>query len=140
NKAFLLDDLPLSLCIETQGGIFARIISRNTPLPASEARIFTTAADNQTTVDIHVLQGERELVQDNVSLGQFSLQGIPPLLSGVPKIEVAFEVDVDGIVHVSARDLLTENEEKIKIVPSWGPSIVDNPDFSPALGHRLHPP
>ena len=117
-KAVLLDVLPLSLGIETQGGLFARIIRRNTPLPASEARIFTTAADNQTSVDVHVLQGERELAQDNASLGQFQLEGIPPLPRGTPKIEVAFDVDVDGIVHVLARDLLTENEQNVKVVSS----------------------
>jgi len=120
DKAVLLDVLPLSLGIETKGGLFARIIHRNTPLPVSEARIFTTAADNQTSVDINVLQGERELVADNISLGQFQLQGIPPLMRGVPKIEVAFEVDVDGIVHVSANDLLSENSRSIKAVSSKG--------------------
>jgi len=118
DKAVLLDVLPLSLGIETQGGLFARIIRRNTPLPASEARIFTTAADNQPSVDIHVLQGERELAVNNISLGQFQLEGIPPLARGVPKIEVAFDVDVDGIVHVSATDLLTENTESVKVVSS----------------------
>jgi len=120
DKAVLLDVLPLSLGIETQGGLFARIIRRNTPLPASEARIFTTAADNQTSADIHILQGERELAQDNISLSQFQLQGIPPLVRGMPKIEVTFDVDVDGIVHVSATDLLTENTESIRVVSSKG--------------------
>jgi molecular chaperone DnaK len=120
DKAALLDVVPLSLGIETQGGLFARIIRRNTPLPASEARIFTTAADNQTSVDIHVLQGERELAVDNISLGQFQLQGIPLLPRGTPKIEVAFDVDVEGIVHVSATDLLTENSERVRVVsPKW---------------------
>jgi len=118
DKAVLLDVLPLSLGIETQGGLFARIIRRNTPLPASEARIFTTAADNQPSVDIHVLQGERELAVNNISLGQFQLEGIPSLARGVPKIEVAFDIDVDGIVHVSATDLLTENTESVKVVSS----------------------
>lgn len=125
DKAVLLDVLPLSLGIQTQGGLFGRIIRRNTPLPASEARIFTTAADNQTSVDIHVLQGERELAIDNVSLGQFELEGIPPCPRGVPKIEVAFDVDVDGIVHVLARDLLTENEQSVKVVSSKGLSPED---------------
>ncbi len=118
DKAVLLDVLPLSLGIETQGGLFAKIIPRNTPLPASEARIFTTAADNQTSVDIHVLQGERELAVDNISLGQFQLEGIPPLPRGTPKIEVSFDIDVDGIVHVSATDLLTENTRSVKVVSS----------------------
>ena len=120
DKAVLLDVLPLTLGIETQRGLFTRIIRRNTPLPASEGRIFTTAADNQTAVDIHVLQGERELAGDNISLGQFQLQGIPPLVRGVPKIEVAFDVDVDGIVHVSATDLLGERSKSIRVVSSKG--------------------
>jgi molecular chaperone DnaK len=125
DKAILLDVLPLSLGIETQGGLFAKIIPRNTPLPASEARIFTTAADNQTSVDIHVLQGERELAVDNISLGQFQLEGIPPLPRGTPKIEVSFDIDVDGIVHVSATDLLTENTRSVKVVSSRGLSPED---------------
>ena len=118
DKAILLDVLPLSLGIETQGGLFARIIKRNTPLPASEARIFTTAVDNQTSMDIHVLQGERELVIDNVSMDQFQLKDIPPLQRGEPKVEVSFDVDVDGIVHVSATDLRTENTENVRVVSS----------------------
>jgi molecular chaperone DnaK len=113
DKAVLFDVLPLSLGIETQGGLFAKIIPRNTPLPASEARIFTTPTDNQTAVDIHVLQGERELAVDNISLGQFQLEGIPPLPRGTPKVEVSFDIDVDGIVHVSATDLLTENTRSL---------------------------
>lgn len=116
SKAVLLDVLPLSLGIETRGGLFTRIIRRNTPLPASESHIFTTAADNQNWVDIQVLQGERVRALDNIPLGQFRLQGIPSAPRGVPKVEVAFDVDVDGIVHVSARDLLTESEERVKIV------------------------
>jgi len=125
DKAVLLDVLPLSLGIETQKGLFARIIRRNTPLPASESRIFTTADDNQTSVDIHVLQGERELAMDNISLGQFQLDGIPPLPKGTPKIEVSFDVDVDGIVHVSATDLLTENTQSVRVVSSKGLSPVE---------------
>jgi molecular chaperone DnaK len=125
DKAVLLDVLPLSLGIETQKGLFARIIRRNTPLPASESRIFTTADDNQTSVDIHVLQGERELATDNMSLGQFQLDGIPPLPKGTPKIEVSFDVDVDGIVHVSATDLLTENTQSVRVVSSKGLSPVE---------------
>jgi len=125
DKAVLLDVLPLSLGIETQGGLFTKIIPRNMPLPASEARIFTTAADNQTSVDIHVLQGERELAVDNISLGQFQLVGIPPLPRGAPKIEVSFDIDVDGIVHVSATDLLTEKTRSVKVVSSKGLSPED---------------
>ncbi|MBI2848809.1 MAG: molecular chaperone DnaK [Chloroflexi bacterium] len=119
-KVVLLDVIPLSLGIETQGGLFTRLIPRNTPLPASEARIFTTAADNQTSVDIHMLQGERDLALYNVSLGRFQLEGIPPLPRGRPKIEVGFQVDVDGIVHVSATDLLSESSESITVVSSKG--------------------
>jgi molecular chaperone DnaK len=125
DKAVLLDVLPLSLGIETQGGLFAKIIPRNTPLPASEARIFTTATDNQTLVDIHVLQGERELAVDNISPGQFQLEGIPPLPRGTPKIEVSFDVDVDGIIHVSATDLLAENTRSVEVVSSKGLSPED---------------
>ncbi|MBI2855339.1 MAG: Hsp70 family protein, partial [Chloroflexi bacterium] len=114
-KAVLLDVLPLSLGVETQGGLAARIIPRNTPLPASAGRVFATAADYQTTMNIHVLQGERDLAVDNISLGQFQLDGIPSARRGVVRVEVAFGADVDGIVHVSAKDLLTENEVKAKV-------------------------
>ena len=125
DKAVLLDVLPLSLGIETQRGLFARIIRRNTPLPASESHIFTTADDNQTSVDIHVLQGERELAIDNLSLGQFQLDDIPPLPRGTPKIDVSFDVDLDGIVHVSAIDLLTENTQSVRVVSSKGLSPLE---------------
>lgn len=112
-KVALLDVLPLSLGVEAQGGLMARVIPRNTPLPASEGRIFTTAQDYQACMDIHVLQGERELAVDNISLGQFQLTGIPPAARGVSKVEVAFEADVDGIVHISAKDLLAGNEMEV---------------------------
>ncbi|NQW21974.1 MAG: Hsp70 family protein, partial [SAR202 cluster bacterium] len=115
DKAVLLDVLPLSLGIETQGGLMATIIPRNTALPASGSRIFTTAADYQTSMDIHMLQGERALAVDNISLEQFELTGIPAAFKGVAKAEVAFEADVDGIVHVSASDLLSESEVKVKV-------------------------
>jgi len=114
-KVVLLDVLPLSLGIETHGGIVARIIPRNSTLPASEAQVFTTAADYQASMDIHVLQGERALAVENISLGEFQLNNIPPARRGVAKAEVAFDVDVDGLVHVSAKDLLTENEVKVKV-------------------------
>lgn len=120
DKTVLLDVLPLSLGIETQRGLFTRIIHRNTPLPASESHIFTTADDNQTSVNIHILQGERELAMDDISLGQLQLNDMPPLPRGIPKIEVSFDVDVDGIVHVSATDLLTENTQSVRIASSKG--------------------
>jgi len=114
-KVVLLDVLPLSLGLETQGGLTARIIPRNTPLPASEAHIFTTASDDQTSMDIHILQGERELAQDNISLGEFRLEGIPPAPKGVLKVEVAFHADVDGIVHISATELMSEHNVTVKL-------------------------
>lgn len=114
DKVVLLDVLPLSLGVETQGGLAARIIPRNSPLPATASRIFTTAADCQTCMDIHVIQGERELAQDNVSLGQFRLDGIEPAHRGQAKVEVTFEADVDGLVHVSAADLFAGQEVKGK--------------------------
>ena len=114
-NAVLLDVLPLSLGIETQGGLMTRLIPRNTPLPASGSRIFTTARDCQTSMSVHVLQGERALALDDISLGQFDLGDIPAAPRGVPKVEVAFQVDVDGIVHVSATELLTEGEMKVEV-------------------------
>jgi len=114
-KSILLDVLPLSLGIETQGGLFSRIIPRNTPLPAAESLIFTTARDFQTSVDVNVIQGEREICMDNISLGKFTLDDIPMRKMGEPKIEVSFEVDMDGIVSVSAMDLFTENSMNIKL-------------------------
>ncbi len=111
----LVDVTPLSLGVETIGGIFTKIIDRNTPIPTSASRIFTTVADNQTTVEIHVLQGERPLAEDNISLGKFQLTGIRPAPRGVPRIEVTFSIDVNGIVSVKARDLDTGKEQKIEI-------------------------
>ena len=116
----LLDVTPLSLGIETLGGVFTKIIERNTTIPTSKSQIFTTAADNQTSVDIHVLQGERAMARDNVTLGRFQLVGIPPAPRGVPQIEVKFDIDVNGIVHVSAKDLATGKEQKITITSSSG--------------------
>jgi molecular chaperone DnaK len=111
----LLDVTPLSLGIETLGGVFTKLIERNTTIPTKKTQIFTTAADNQTTVDIHVLQGERPMAADNISLGRFQLVGIPPAPRGVPQIEVTFDIDADGILHVSAKDLATGKEQKITI-------------------------
>lgn len=116
----LLDVTPLSLGIETLGGVFTKIIERNTTIPASKKQTFSTAADNQPSVDIHVLQGEREMARDNKTLGRFELSGIPPAPRGVPKIEVAFDIDANGIVHVSAKDLGTGKEQKITITSSGG--------------------
>lgn len=111
----LLDVTPLSLGVETLGGVFTKIIERNTTIPTKASKIFTTAADFQTSVDIHVLQGERAMAADNVSLGRFILMGIPPAPRGVPQIEVEFDIDANGILHVSAKDLATGKEQKIRI-------------------------
>jgi molecular chaperone DnaK len=114
----LVDVTPLSLGIETLGGIFAKIILRNTSIPTSCGQIFTTATDNQTTVDIHILQGEREMAAYNMSLGKFQLADIPLAPRGMARIEVAFDIDANGILHVSAQDLHTDNEQRIKITSS----------------------
>jgi molecular chaperone DnaK len=116
----LLDVTPLSLGIETKGGIFTRLIDANTTIPFRNRRVFSTASDNQTTVTIHVLQGEGEMAADNKSLGQFELIGIPPAPRGVPKIEVAFDIDANGIVSVSARDTGTGQQQAIRITASGG--------------------
>jgi len=116
----LLDVTPLSLGIETLGGVFTKMIERNTTIPTSKSQIFSTAADNQTSVEIHVLQGERSMARDNVTLGRFHLEGIPPAPRGVPQIEVTFDIDVNGIVNVSAKDLATNKEQKITITSSSG--------------------
>lgn len=116
----LLDVTPLSLGIETMGGVFTRIIDRNTTIPTSKSQVFSTAADNQPSVDIHVLQGEREFAADNKTLGRFNLDGIPAALRGVPQIEVTFDIDANGIVHVKAKDLGTQKEQKITITSSSG--------------------
>jgi molecular chaperone DnaK len=116
----LLDVTPLSLGLETLGGVFTRLIDRNTTIPTSKKQIFSTAADSQTAVDIHVLQGERPMAADNITLGQFRLDGIPPAPRGIPQIEVAFDIDANGIVHVSAKDLGTGKEQKVTITTSSG--------------------
>ncbi|GIW47132.1 MAG: chaperone protein DnaK [Deltaproteobacteria bacterium] len=120
DEVLLLDVVPLSLGVETRGGLFTKIIERNTTIPTKRSRIFTTAVDNQDFVSIHVLQGEREMAEDNVSLARFNLVGIPPAPRGVPQIEVSFEVDADGILHVSAKDLGTGKEQAIQVFPSGG--------------------
>ncbi len=116
----LLDVTPLSLGIETLGGVFTRIIERNTTIPTSKSQIFTTAADNQPSVDVHVLQGERKMAGGNVTLGRFQLTGIPPAPRGLPQIEVKFDIDVNGIVNVTAKDLATNKEQTITITSSGG--------------------
>ncbi len=116
----LLDVTPLSLGIETLGGVFTKLIERNTTIPTRKSQIFSTAADNQNAVSIHVLQGEREMAGQNRTLGRFDLVGIPPAPRGVPQIEVAFDIDANGIVHVSAKDLGTGKEQKIRIESSSG--------------------
>ncbi len=116
----LLDVTPLSLGIETEGGICSKLIERNTTIPTKKSQVFSTAADNQTSVTIRVLQGEREMASDNKLLGQFDLSGIPPAPRGVPQVEVTFDIDVDGIVHVSAKDKSTNVEQKISIKDSGG--------------------
>ena len=114
----LLDVTPLSLGIETMGGVFTKIIERNTTIPTKKSQIFSTAADNQPSVDVHVLQGEREMAQYNKTLGNFQLSGIAPAPRGIPQIEVTFDIDANGIVHVSAKDLGTGNEQNITITAS----------------------
>ena len=114
-EILLLDVTPLSLSIETKGGIATRLIERNTTIPTKKSQIFSTAADNQTAVDINVVQGERQFARDNKSLGQFRLDGIPPAMRGVPQIEVTFDIDANGIVNVSAKDLGTGKEQHITI-------------------------
>jgi molecular chaperone DnaK len=116
----LLDVTPLSLGIETKGGVFTRLIERNTTIPTHKSEIFSTADDGQTSVEIHVLQGERDLAAYNKTLGKFQLMGIPPAPRGIPQIEVGFDIDANGITHVSAKDLATGNEQKIEIKSSSG--------------------
>jgi molecular chaperone DnaK len=121
----LLDVTPLSLGIETKGGVFTRLIERNTTIPTRKSEIFSTAEDNQPSVEVHVLQGEREMAGYNKSLGKFQLTGIPPAPRGIPQVEVTFDIDADGILHVSAKDLGTGQEQKIEIKAGSGLSESD---------------
>src|SRR5260221_1120124 len=116
----LLDVTPLALGIETLGGVFTKLIERNANIPTRKSEIFSTAADNQPGVEVHVLQGERPLARDNKTIGKFQLTDIPPAPRGVPQIEVAFDIDANGILHVSAKDLGTGKEPKIAITASTG--------------------
>ncbi len=116
----LLDVTPLSLGIETMGGVMSKIILRNSTIPATGGEMFTTAVDNQTAVDIHVLQGERELVADNRSLARFKLRGIPPMPAGMPRVQVRFQIDANGILNVTAREERTDVEQAIEVKPSYG--------------------
>src|SRR2546425_2769313 len=121
----LLDVTPLSLGIETKGGVFTKLIERNTTIPTRKSEIFSTAEDNQPSVEVHVLQGEREMAAYNKSLGKFQLSGIPPAPRGIPQIEVTFDIDADGILHVGAKDLGTGTEQKIEIKAGSGLSDSD---------------
>jgi molecular chaperone DnaK len=125
NDILLLDVTPLSLSIETMGGVATRLIERNTTIPVKKSQVFSTAADNQTAVDIHVVQGERQFARDNKTLGQFRLDGIPPARRGVPQIEVTFDIDANGIVNVTAKDLGTGKEQHITITSSTNMSEDD---------------
>jgi molecular chaperone DnaK len=116
----LLDVTPLSLGIETRGGMFTNLIERNSTIPTKKSRIFTTVADNQSKVEVHVLQGEREIAAHNKSLGKFELMGIAPAPKGVPQVEVMFDIDSNGMVHVSARDQGTGREQRIVVTPTGG--------------------
>ena len=116
----LLDVTPLSLGIETLGGVSTQLIPRNTTIPTKKSEVFSTAADNQTSVEVHVLQGEREMAKDNRTLGRFHLEGIPSAPRGVPQVEVTFDIDANGIVHVSAKDRGTNKEQKITITSNSG--------------------
>ena len=134
----LLDVTPLSLGIETMGGVFARLISRNTTIPAKKSQIFSTAAAGQTSVEIRVFQGERELTRDNKLIGNFTLSGIPPAPKGVPQIEVTFDIDTDGIIKVSARDKATNKDASITVAGSSGLSDAEIEKWLTMLKNSLN--
>jgi molecular chaperone DnaK len=120
NDVLLLDVTPLSLGIETMGGVFTKLIESNTTIPTKKSETFSTAVDNQPTVEIHVLQGERAMAKDNRTIGKFHLDGLPPSMRGVPKIEVTFDIDANGIINVSAVDKATNKQQSIRIESSSG--------------------
>jgi molecular chaperone DnaK len=124
-SVLLLDVTPLSLGIETLGGVMTQLIERNSTIPTKKAQVFSTAADSQPQVDIHVLQGEREMAIDNKSIGRFALAGLPPAPRGTPQIEVTFDIDANGILNVSAKDLATGREQNVRIEASSGLSEAD---------------
>jgi molecular chaperone DnaK len=125
DEVLLLDVTPLSLGVETGGGVFTKLIERNTTVPTRKKQIFTTSVDNQNFVPIHILQGERQMACDNTTLAKFELTGIPPAPRGVPQIQVAFDIDANGIVSVSARDLGTGKEQTVKVTAGSGLSDAD---------------
>jgi molecular chaperone DnaK len=116
----LLDVTPLSLGVETAGGVFTKIIEKNTTIPCKKAQVFSTAVDNQPLVSVHVLQGEREMARDNMTLGRFRLEGIPPAPRGVPQVEVTFDIDANGILNVGAKDLGTGKVQQVRVVSNSG--------------------
>ena len=123
----LLDVTPLSLGIETMGGVMTKLIESNTTIPSEKSEVFSTAADNQPAVDIHVLQGERPMATDNKTIGRFQLADIPPAPRGVPQIEVTFDIDANGILNVSAKDKATGKEQKIRICLLYTSDAADDP-------------
>ena len=139
----LLDVTPLSLGIETKGGVFTKLIDRNTTIPTKKSEIFSTAEDNQPSVEVHVLQGESEMAAYNKTLGKFQLVGIPPAPRGMPQVEVTFDIDANGIIHVSAKDLGTGNEQQIKIEGGSGlkpdevEQMIKNAEAHAGEAHKL---
>ena len=133
----LLDVTPLSLGIETLGGVFTKLIESNTTIPTKKSEVFSTAVDNQPSVEIHVVQGERSMAKDNKSIGKFHLADLPPARRGVPQIEVTFDIDANGILNVSAKDKGTGKEQKIRIEASSGLSDAEIAELAVQAGYRI---